>query len=73
MRTSKPNNFFHFFSKILVGQSRSYLGMLVESSNNYWKDKDGPLRDRHRASVKYNVSNIVRKNKFLLTKAVSIF
>ena len=46
--------------------------MLVESSGYYWRAKSGPLRNRHRPTVKYNVNNIIRKNKFLLTKDVKI-
>ena len=46
--------------------------MLVESSGYYWRAKSGPLRNRHRPTVKYNVNNIIRKNKFLLTKDVNI-
>ena len=44
--------------------------MLVESSGCYWRAKTGPLRNRHRPTVRYNVNNIIRKNKFLLTKDV---
>ena len=66
---------FHYLTceQILFGINKNYLGKLVESSGYYWRTRTGPLRTRHRPTVQYSVSNILRKNKFLLTKDVRAF
>lgn len=49
-----------------------YLNRLIDSSENYWKGGNVSLKDKHRPTTSYNISGVVRKNKFLLTKAVRL-
>lgn len=51
-----------------------YLNRLIDSSENYWKgNSNASLKDRHRPTTKCNISGVIRKNRFLLTKAVLLF
>ncbi len=54
-----------------MNTDNDYLNRLIDSSENYWKGANVTLKDRHRPTTSYNVTGVVRKNKFLLTKAVS--
>lgn len=56
---------------MLIGASGEYLNRVVESSSNYWKNENVKFKDRHRPTSKFNINGIMRKNKFLVTKAVT--
>ena len=54
----------------MMNASGDYLNRIVDSAENYWTGGSATLKDRHRPAATYRVSGVVRKNKFLLTKAV---
>jgi hypothetical protein len=57
--------------QVVMNTNGDYLNRLIDSSDNYWKGGSVTLKDRHRPPTSYKISGVVKKNKFLLTKAVS--
>ena len=58
---------------MVVNAKGDYLNRVIDSSENYWKGNSITLKDRHRPTTKYNITGVVRKNRFLLTKSVINF
>jgi len=58
-------------AQAVMNANGDYLNRIVESAENYWTGANVTLKDRHRPVSTYRISGVVRKNKFLLTKAVS--
>jgi len=59
----------HSFQPAVMNANGDYLNRIVESAENYWTGANVTLKDRHRPVSTYRISGVVRKNKFLLTKA----